>query len=54
MTTTFTAYALRQVLRENAKRFALTNDNLKYIGKGLPELTPVDVPSLDGRMKQEA
>ncbi len=38
----------------NIKRFALADDNLKYIGKGLPESMPVDVTSLDGRLKQEA
>jgi len=43
-----------QLAARNIKRFALLNDNLKYIGKGLPESTPVDVPSLEGRTKQEA
>ena len=38
----------------NIKRFALARDNVKYIGQGLAESTPVDVPSLEGRMKQEA
>lgn len=37
----------------NIKRFALARDNVKYIGQGLPG-EPVDVPSLEGRMKQEA
>lgn len=37
----------------NIKRFALARDNVKYIGQGLPG-EPVDAPSLEGRMKQEA
>lgn len=37
----------------NIKRFALTRESLRHSGQGLPG-EPVDVPSLEGRMKQEA
>lgn len=37
----------------NIKRFALANESLRYSGQGLPG-EPVDAPSLEGRMKQEA
>lgn len=37
----------------NIKRFALTGESLRYSGQGLPG-EPADVPSLEGRMKQEA
>lgn len=37
----------------NIKRFALTRESLRHSGQGLPG-EPVDAPSLEGRMKQEA
>jgi hypothetical protein len=38
---------------KNGERQETHEDNLKYIGQGLPG-EPVDVPSMEGRTKQEA